>query len=165
LSSLTVEVEDASEWAGWLFADMLVGLMVIFLATITFVPDAGESQATLIPQDGNYTYIEKYEDVFSGVYMMGGVDQLQADVNDFIKDRGIPEDAVVASAFFVAGYDPETEQSQSGMQRALAFSKEIDKNDSTFLSGAPAIVKASVSLNPNQIAVQLTFSSRVTQER
>jgi hypothetical protein len=50
-------------------------------------------------------------------------------------------------------------------KRTPAFSKEIDKNDSTFLSGAPAILKASFSISPDQIAVQLTFSSRVTQER
>lgn len=165
MSSLTVEVEDASEWAGWLFADMLVGLMVIFLATITFVPDAGESQGNVIPTDGSYTYTEKYEDVFSGVYWEGDVAQLRDDVKAFIEERGIPADAIVASAFFVAGYDPETEEAQAGLQRALAFSKAIDLDDPRFLAAAPAIVKASISLNINQVAVQLTFSSRVTLDR
>ena len=30
--------EDATEQAGWMYADLFLGLMVIFLATISFVP-------------------------------------------------------------------------------------------------------------------------------
>lgn len=33
-----IEAEDATLLAGWMYADLLLGLMVIFLATISFVP-------------------------------------------------------------------------------------------------------------------------------
>ena len=32
------QAEDATLLAGWMYADLLLGLMVIFLATISFVP-------------------------------------------------------------------------------------------------------------------------------
>jgi hypothetical protein len=34
----SAESEDATLLAGWMYADLLLGLMVIFLATISFVP-------------------------------------------------------------------------------------------------------------------------------
>ena len=36
-----IEEEDATSQAGWLFADSFLALMVIFLATISFVPVIG----------------------------------------------------------------------------------------------------------------------------
>jgi hypothetical protein len=37
------KVEDATPLGGWLFADSFLALMVIFLATISFVPNLGGS--------------------------------------------------------------------------------------------------------------------------
>ena len=39
----SVEEEDATSMGGWLFADSFLALMVIFLATISFVPALGGS--------------------------------------------------------------------------------------------------------------------------
>ena len=38
-----IEEEDATSMGGWLFADSFLALMVIFLATISFVPALGGS--------------------------------------------------------------------------------------------------------------------------
>ena len=38
---ISIEEEDATSQAGWLFADSFLALMVIFLATISFVPVIG----------------------------------------------------------------------------------------------------------------------------
>ena len=40
------EEEDATEQAGWLFADSFLALMIIFLATISFVPDINNVEDT-----------------------------------------------------------------------------------------------------------------------
>ena len=36
-----IEEEDATHQGGWLFADSFLALMVVFLATISFVPALG----------------------------------------------------------------------------------------------------------------------------
>ena len=31
--------EDVTNQAGWMYADLFLGLMVVFLATVTFIPE------------------------------------------------------------------------------------------------------------------------------
>ena len=44
------EPEDASHLAGWMYADLLLALMVIFLATISFVPNFANSSSAVTTQ-------------------------------------------------------------------------------------------------------------------
>jgi hypothetical protein len=156
------DVEDASEWAGWVFADMLVGLMVIFLATITFVPFFAESNPGAQAPAGSYTYTERFRTPFVQVYDSPDIDRLKRDIAVFLADNGIPKDAIVDSSFFAGGFDAATETASDGMLRALEFSRALDKADTNFLTRASTLVNSTTSINPNQVAVRLTFSSRVS---
>jgi len=44
------EPGDASHLAGWMYADLLLALMVIFLATISFVPNFANSSSAVPTQ-------------------------------------------------------------------------------------------------------------------
>lgn len=93
-----VETDDASEWAGWIFADMLVGLMVVFLATITFV---SVSKTSVSDSNGDYTYTEHFEQQFTAIYMEQDVSNLTTDIKFFLISNQIPENAVIDSAMFI----------------------------------------------------------------
>lgn len=156
------DVEDASEWAGWVFADMLVGLMVIFLATITFVPFFAESNPGAQAPAGSYTYTERFRTPFVQVYSSPDLDLLKKDIDLFLADNGIPKEAIVDSAFFAGGFEEGVETASDGMLRALEFSQSLDKADPNFLTRASTVINSTRSINPNQVAVRLTFSSRVS---
>jgi hypothetical protein len=155
-------MEDASEWAGWIFADMLVGLMVIFLATITFVPLFADNNPGEDSPAGSYTYTERFRTPFVQVYSNLDLDRLKRDIAVFLADNGIPSEAIVDSAFFAGGFDDSIETTSDGMLRALAFSQAIDKADPNFLTRASTVINSTRSINADQVAVRLTFSSRVS---
>ena len=50
------EEDDLSGLAGWMYTDLLVGLMVIFLATITFVPEGNFFKSGTTPGSENTVY-------------------------------------------------------------------------------------------------------------
>jgi hypothetical protein len=159
------DVEDASEWAGWVFADMLVGLMVIFLATITFVPFFATTSDGSNTPEGSYTYTERFRTPFVQVYKDADIAKLKRDIASFLEENGIPKDAVVDSAFFAGGYDEGAETTSDGMLRALQFSQAVDKADPNLLARASTVVNSTTSIGPNEVAVRLTFSSRVSVSR
>jgi hypothetical protein len=156
------DIEDASEWAGWVFADMLVGLMVIFLATISFVPFFVNSATGLDSPSGNFTFQERYGTAFIEVYDSPDLALIRSDINAFLRENDIPQDAIVDTAFFAGGFDLESETSSAGILRALEFSKALDKLDPSFLAGSSTVVNSTTSLSAGEVVVRLTFSSRST---
>lgn len=156
------EIEDASEWAGWVFADMLVGLMVIFLATITFVPFFTDTNPGNDAPSGSYTYTERFRTPFVQVYSSPDLELIKRDIAQFLADNGIPEQAVVDSAFFAGGFEEGVETTSDGMLRALEFSQALDKADPNFLTRASTVINSTNSIEKNQVAIRLTFSSRVS---
>jgi len=154
------DIEDASEWAGWVFADMLVGLMVIFLATITFVPFFINTATGVDSPSGNFTFQERYGTPFIQVYESADLVKIRQDINLFLIENEIPLDAIVDTAFFAGGFNSDTETSSDGILRALEFSKAIDKLDPSFLAGSSTVVNSTTSIAPNEVVIRLTFSSR-----
>ncbi|CAB4625156.1 unannotated protein [freshwater metagenome] len=64
------EAEDASHLAGWMYADLLLALMVIFLATISFVPNLSTSSSAVTTQikqiSSGYNYNRGLSLVYNG---------------------------------------------------------------------------------------------------
>jgi len=81
-SDLSHLSEDTVSQSGWVFADLLVALSVIFLATISFVPDLGGNQVAR--PSGGAIELEPGKLVrsegFSRLYKVISVDQLVADI-------------------------------------------------------------------------------------
>jgi hypothetical protein len=117
------EEEDATSQGGWLFADSFLALMVIFLATISFVPSLG----------GGLTGTGNIGNIAGGNYVKGlniayesfDAARLQSDIEGFIIAEKLPRSSVVLFAKIVGGYDPATESEEEGKFRALLFSAQI----------------------------------------
>ena len=148
--------EDATHQGGWLFADSFLALMVIFLATISFVPSIG----------GGLTGTGNIGNIAGGNYVKGlniayekfDAVQIQRDIEGFIIGEKLPRSSKVLFAKIVGGYDPNTEGENEAKFRALIFSAEITKAEIAYFQNAKVDLGASKLLKPNQIVLRLTLS-------
>ena len=148
--------EDATHQGGWLFADSFLALMVIFLATISFVPSLG----------GGLTGTGNIGNIAGGNYVKGlniayeSFDpvQIQKDIDGFIAGEKLPRSSVVLFAKIVGGFNPKTETDNDGQFRALLFSAQIQKANIAYFTNAKINLGSSNLLKPNQIVLRLTLS-------
>ena len=148
--------EDATHQGGWLFADSFLALMVIFLATISFVPSLG----------GGLTGTGNIGNIAGGNYVKGlniayekfDPIRIQSDIDGFIAGEKLPKSSKVLFAKIVGGYNPKSESENEGKFRALLFSAEITKAQIKYFENAKVDLGASPLLKPNQIVLRLTLS-------
>lgn len=148
--------EDATHQGGWLFADSFLALMVIFLATISFVPSLG----------GGLTGTGNIGNIAGGNYVKGlniayesfDAAQIQRDIEGFITAEKLPRSSKVLYAKIVGGFKPGIESEEDAKFRALIFSAEITKAQIAYFENAKVDLGSSKLLKPNQIVLRLTLS-------
>ena len=151
-----VEEEDSTHQGGWLFADSFLALMVIFLATISFVPSLG----------GGLTGTGNIGNIAGGNYVKGlniayesfDAAQIERDIDGFIAGERLPRSSKVLFAKIVGGFKPGVESEEDGKFRALIFSVQITKAKIAYFENAKVDLGASKLLKPNQIVLRLTLS-------
>ena len=77
---------DTTFLAGWMYADLFLALMVVFLATISFVP-AYVSGSTKV--GSTYSYVSVYKEPLVVVYDSFDESLIQKDISYFLKTRGL----------------------------------------------------------------------------
>jgi hypothetical protein len=150
--------EDATHQGGWLFADSFLALMVIFLATISFVPSLG----------GGLTGTGNIGNIAGGNYVKGlniayesfDAAKIQKDIDGFIAGEKLPRSSVVLYAKIVGGYDPASESENDGKFRALLFSAQIQKSGLAYFTNSKIDLGANKLLKKNQIVLRLTLSPK-----
>jgi len=150
------EEEDATSMGGWLFADSFLALMVIFLATISFVPSLG----------GGLTGTGNIGNIAGGNYVKGlniayesfDAARIEGDIAGFIEAEKLPRSSKVLFAKIVGGYNPATEKEEDGTFRALAFSGEIARSGISYFDSSKIDLGSSKLLKPNQVVLRLTLS-------
>ena len=162
--------EDVTGQAGWMFSDMLIALMVVFLATITFIPQFAIGSSSAVGKGnsstgaggiaGSYTYTEHFEGSFTRAYRVDELATLAKDIAAYLKNNSIPADAIVDSAQFIGGYAP-TETSAAAIARALDLSKVVEAMSPGLLARASTILNSSPKLSTDLVAIRLTFSALV----
>jgi hypothetical protein len=148
--------EDATHQGGWLFADSFLALMVIFLATISFVPSLG----------GGLTGTGNIGNIAGGNYVKGlniayekfDAAQIEKDIAGFIAGEKLPRNSKVLFAKIVGGYNPTSESENEAKFRALLFSAQIQKSAIPYFQDSKIDLGASKLLKPNQIVLRLTLA-------
>jgi hypothetical protein len=163
--------EDVTGAAGWMFSDMLIALMVVFLATITFIPQLLPGQNSNLIQGegsnqgstgaGSYSYVERFEQVFIYTYRASEIGLVTADIAQFLENNSLPADSVVDTAQFIAGY-PQGESSQDAIQRAIDFSRELELIAPNLFLRAATVLNTSSQLPADLVTIRLTFSARIS---
>jgi len=154
--------EDATLLAGWMYADLLLGLMVIFLATISFVPIDNFVSKSLVK--ATYKQVDKafnFNRGLSLVYEKFDAKGLEQDIEAFKKREGLDNDAEIIFAQILGGYDPKTEDAQTGRNRALIYSFSLTQDANGLFNNASVTAGGESSLTKDQIALRLTFVSKL----
>jgi hypothetical protein len=116
---------DTSGLSGWLYTDLLLGLTVVFLGTVSFIiPSQAEpiEEENGVPATTTTTIPTKVETIFYtnskvGVYDVFDVSKLETDIADFISSERLTGNPKVALAF-VKGRYQSGEAEGIGSQRA-----------------------------------------------
>ena len=143
----THEEEDATEQAGWLFADSFLALMIIFLATISFVPDIKnvEDTAKTYTQALTLTY-DKYDPV-----------KVEADIVKFLNKADFALSSKVVFARIIGGA-PATQNEMNGYLLALKFSLDLQRDQVAYFRETRFDIKSSTLVADKSVLIQLTFA-------
>ena len=156
--TLAVE-EDATSQAGWLFADSFLALMVVFLATISFVPvlgggfsgtadiKVGQLGGTNLSQGLVFAY-----DKFDAA-------RIHTDFSTMLIKDKFPPSTKVLYANIVGGFDSKSESSNQGVVRALVFSIQLRKSGLPEFAQARIDLSSDANLKANQVLLRLTLTS------
>ena len=149
--------EDVTTQAGWLFADSFLALMVIFLATISFVPSLGGGGS--ISSGGNIGNLAggNYIKALNLAYDTFDAAKINADIANFLKAEELPTGTTVLYAKVVGGFNA-TEAESDGSYRALVFSVKLQTAESSYFRNTKFDFGASKLLKPDQIVLRLTLS-------
>jgi hypothetical protein len=158
------EEDDISGLAGWMYSDLLAGLMVIFLATITFVP-----QGTLFNQGGDqtvqtgvYSYSRVVEEPLALLIENEQLPDIPALINDFKVQKKLAPDATIVYVQIVASFNEKMENPEIAVSRALSLSQKLEQTYPDLLSKASTTFSRTTSIPSNQIVLRLVFAEKVT---
>jgi len=150
-----VALEDASHQAGWMFADLLLALMVIFLAAQSFVPHEAS-----LPQFagllGDNVNVKGSVSVLKTSITLVSLDE--ATLINALQNYGaiqhLPADYTIDSMVVAGGFNAATESSDRGTATALQYAAGIAsynlpyfKNSATLLAASSQVPDGAVVLN------------------
>ena len=144
-----VHEEDATEQAGWLFADSFLALMIIFLATISFVPDLKNVEGTT----------KIYTEALTLTYDKYDSDRVQADIVDFLNKKNFALSSKVVFARIIGGA-PEIQDETNGYLLALKFSLDLQRDQGLYFQETRFDIQSSTLVANKSVLMQLTFMPR-----
>ena len=140
---------------GWLFADSFLALMVIFLATISFVPGLGGSLSSSgdIGNIAGGNYVKGLNLVYEEFDPM----KIEQDMRAYAQAEGLAMGSQVIYVKVIGGFDAATETEDEGRFRALLFSAKLKTSELTQFTSTKIDLGASKLLKSNQIALRMTL--------
>jgi hypothetical protein len=158
------EEEDATAMAGWMYADLLIGLMVIFLATITFIPTIGGMVGNATTgKPYFYTYSRTIEDKPLTVLIEGRkIPDLKQIISDFKVANQIASDARVAYVQIIGSYRENLETKETAITRALELSQQLQEMYGDIFKSNSTTFNTTTSIPTNQTVIRILFSEIVS---
>ena len=155
------EGEDVTDKAGWMYADLFLALMVIFLATISFVPQltqlpgnsVGAKSVSIQLKDLNYS---------AGLvadYNIFDINTINKDVSSFKNKQGIPAGADIIYTQIIGGYDPKKESANVGTVNAIGFSVKLKNLGQSVFGKSAVSISTSDQIPSGSVALRMTFAS------
>ena len=163
--------DDSVNIAGWVFADLLLSLSVIFLTSISFaVPGATGDAATPVKSAGQVLNIQDskiqekspIEQGFNFYYSKFSKSQIESDLKAYFLRENLSTNSGVIYAQIVGGFDSKSEGSEIGTMRALEFSIALKKAEVLAFESANFDLTTSSALKPDQVALRLAFAPPIS---
>ena len=154
--------EDITLLAGWMYADLLLGLMVIFLATISFVPLNNYISKSLVK--ASYKQTDKafnFNRGISLIYKKYDALSIEKDIAAFKNREGLDNNSQIIFVQILGGFDKASETQDIGRNRALIYSFKLAQDSQGLFANAAVTAGGDSNLKPGEIALRLTFASRI----
>lgn len=181
-----VEEENTADQAGWMYADLLLALMVIFLATISFVPqyldtftpsgtgpgnsrnqgtggmgigDGSAGTGTNAPSGSGIPAADySFDEGLALYYEDFDLDVFVADIERFRVRENLGQDFEIVFAQITGGYDEIRETPERGALRAIAFSVKLKESNLEYLKNTSTAIRTSPDVPSNEVMVRFTFA-------
>jgi hypothetical protein len=156
--------EDMSDKAGWLYADLFLALMVIFLATISFVPEIRQSdqdsnsvriQSSTIKQSTNYNFDQGLTLLLSAP----DGQLISSRITQFLAESKLPSDAEVVFMKLIGGFANNPSGESAATTRAIKYGMTLKNENPELFSLATLSVDISDSVEDGKVALVLTFAA------
>jgi predicted secreted hydrolase len=159
----THAIEDATSQAGWMYADLFLALMVIFLATISFIPELSGSNgsgAAATPQSVVVKSLN-FDQGMAQLYEGFDLVRLRADIENFKKKLKLNNDAEVIYVQVIGGY-AKNENPSVGTLAAINYSVEMKKQAADLFGAAAIKLDTSKGIPSGSVALRITFAPKIT---
>ena len=150
--------------AGWVFADLLLGLAVIFLASVSFqngkVDSTAPDQALKAAANKaatNSSVFRSNEDGFSFLYQTFSKRLVIRDIENHLRQKGLTNESRVIYLQAIGGYDQKSEYSDSGAMRATKYIIELKKAKIPYFESSGIEISTSSEIPSGQILLRLAF--------
>lgn len=151
-----IEEEDATSQAGWLFADSFLALMVIFLATISFVPVIGGGGVLGTGKVGKIAG-SNYVDGLVLAYEEVDKARISNDIAAYITAKKLSPTTAVLYAKIIGGFTPD-EGENKGTLQAMTFAVELQKAEIPYFARAKIDLGSSNLIPAKTTVLRLTLS-------
>ena len=155
---IRIEEEDATSQAGWLFADSFLALMVIFLATISFVPALTTGVVTGSGSVGKIAGSNYIKGLVLTYDKYDGA-TIERDIATYIKNEKLSPTSEVMYARIVGGYTA-SEGMDAGKVRAIAVSVQLKKSKMPYFENTSIDLGASDKLGKDTFILRLTLAPK-----
>jgi len=154
-------VEDVSQQAGWMYADLFLALMVIFLATISFVPTLTGGPATGNSKTSQTVSLKSvnFDQGMANLYNGFDLVQLRADIDKFKKKAKLADSSEIIYVQVIGGY-AKTEKASVGTLAAIDFSVQLKKQAADLFDLAAIKLDTSSAIPSGSVAVRMTFAAK-----
>ena len=155
--------EDNVNQAGWMYADLFLALMVIFLATISFVPQDSNPKSDSGKTNQNYYSGSTYNYDVGFTYLLGQTDfqPLKSEISKFLTDKKLPKNSNIIFIQLVGGYDPNTEKPSDGVTTAVKYALALVASDANFFGNASRSLDTSSTVPTGKALLRITFGPKV----
>lgn len=163
----SIPLDDAASQAGWVFADLLLLLSIIFLTSISFALPSSSSDKSqggrastgnsVAPEIDQAITTNPYEQGYYFVYSSFDKDRLLEDLSRYFASKAMPINTDVIYAQLVGGYKEGVQGSDAGTMAALKFSIELTKAKIKSFESASIDLLTSSKIPPGYVALRLTF--------
>lgn len=159
---LQSEEDDLTGLAGWMYTDLLLGLVVIFLATITFVPSLNLlSNQDGVTGDSVYSYTKTIDKPLSLLIENNQIPDIPALIETFKVQQEIAPSAEIIYVQVVGSYNDRMEPQSKAVERALALSLELDKRFPVLFKSAATTFSTTKAIPSNQVVVRIIFAEKI----
>ena len=150
--------EDVTDKAGWMYADLFLALMIIFLATISFVPEFRQAPVSGSSTADTGVASSTMNKGANVEYSTFDAEKLKADITAYRKENGLSSTAGIVYVQVIGGYDPVKQKVNAGTLTAVNFSLKMKSALPELFNQAAFKIDTNPQLNSNTVALRIVFA-------